>query len=70
MSVDPAAVAAFGPVAAAMDTLLDRYSDDELAVILDFFTRANEALHGHIASLRAGLHASKGEGIPEQGRKP
>src|SRR5687768_8176723 len=35
---DPAAIAAYGPVAAAMDTLLARYSDDELAVLLDFFT--------------------------------
>jgi DNA-binding MarR family transcriptional regulator len=65
---DPAAVAAFGPVAAAMDTLLTRYSDDELAVILDFFTSANEALHGHIANLRAGLRAPRGEGMPEEGR--
>jgi DNA-binding MarR family transcriptional regulator len=67
---DPAAVAVFGPVAAAMDTLVARYSDDELAVILDFFTRANEALHGHIASLRAGLHAPKREDIPQEGRRP
>lgn len=50
---DAAAVAAYGPVAAAMDELLTRYSDDELALILDFFSRANAALHGHITRLRS-----------------
>ena len=58
---DPAAIATYGPVAAAMDELLARYSDDELATILDFFSRANAALHGHIAHLRADLRASRGD---------
>jgi DNA-binding MarR family transcriptional regulator len=50
---DPAAVAAYGPIAAAMDALLTRYSDDELAVILDFFTRANAEIQANIARLRS-----------------
>jgi DNA-binding MarR family transcriptional regulator len=58
---DPAAVAAYGPVAAAMDDLLTRYTDDELALILDFFTRANAALHDHVARLRSTPRATKTE---------
>ena len=58
---DPAAVAAYGPVAAAMDALLTRYSDDELALILDFFTRANDELHAHIARLRSEPRPPKAE---------
>lgn len=50
---DPAAVVAYGPVAAAMDALLTRYSDDELATILDFFTRANAEIQASIARLRS-----------------
>ena len=56
---DPAAVVAYGPVAAAMDALLTRYSDDELATILDFFTRANAEIQANIARLRSeprGVH--------------
>jgi len=49
---DEAAVAAYGPVAAAMDRLLARYTDDQLELILDFFTRANAELHAHITHLR------------------
>ena len=64
---DPAAVAAYGPVAAAMDALLTRYGDDELAVILDFFTRANAELHAHITRLRADLRSPKAEGRREHG---
>jgi len=50
---DPAAVAAYGPVAVAMDALLTRYSDSELATILDFFTRANAEIQANIARLRS-----------------
>jgi DNA-binding MarR family transcriptional regulator len=62
---DEAAIAAYGPVAAAMERLLARYSDDELDVILDFFTRANAELHAHITHLRSETRTSKGgERVP------
>lgn len=58
---DPAAVAAYGPVAAAIDALLTRYGDDELAVILDFFTRANAEIQSHIIRLRSQRRGSQPE---------
>ena len=45
---DEATVAAYGPVASAMERLLARYTDEELELILDFITRANAELHAHI----------------------
>ena len=50
---DEATVAAYGPVASAMERLLARYTDEELELILDFITRANAELHAHITQLRS-----------------
>ena len=43
----------YEPLSRAMDELLSRYTDEELAVILDFFTRAHAIGLEHIARLRA-----------------
>jgi DNA-binding MarR family transcriptional regulator len=43
----------FRPMAQAMDELFARYSDEELALILDFATRANAITLEQIARLRA-----------------
>jgi DNA-binding MarR family transcriptional regulator len=59
---DAAVVAAYGPVAAAIDELLARYADDDLALLLDFFTRANAALHGQIGRLRSEPRPARDEG--------
>jgi DNA-binding MarR family transcriptional regulator len=50
--------AVFGPLAAAMDALLARYSDDELALLLDFATRANAVTLEQIGRLRSGARAA------------
>jgi DNA-binding MarR family transcriptional regulator len=55
------AVPVFGPVAAAMDALFARYSDDELAVLLDFATRANVVTNEQIKRLRSELRAARDE---------
>ena len=44
---------AFVPMDRAMHALLARYSDEEIAVILDFMTRAAEMTNEQIAALRA-----------------
>lgn len=43
----------FGPLAAASYALVERYTDDELALLLDFMARSNEMMHDQIARLRA-----------------
>jgi DNA-binding MarR family transcriptional regulator len=52
----------FGPVRAAMDALFARYSDDELALLLDFATRANVITQEQIARLRSESRVARGEG--------
>jgi DNA-binding MarR family transcriptional regulator len=49
----------FGPMAAATEALLARYSDDELALILDFWQRANEMTQEQIARIRAEARATQ-----------
>jgi DNA-binding MarR family transcriptional regulator len=51
----------FGPLAAAMDALFERYNDDELALLLDFATRANDITTAQIKRLRDELRETKGE---------
>jgi DNA-binding MarR family transcriptional regulator len=48
----------FGPMAAATEALLTRYSDDELALILDFWQRANDMTQEQIARIRAEARAA------------
>jgi DNA-binding MarR family transcriptional regulator len=42
----------FEPLAAAMAELCDRYTDGELATILDFMNRSDEVVRRHIRWLR------------------
>jgi DNA-binding MarR family transcriptional regulator len=42
----------FEPLAAAMAELCDRYTDGELATILDFMTRSDEVVRRHARWLR------------------
>jgi DNA-binding MarR family transcriptional regulator len=42
----------FEPFAAAMDELCSRYSDRELAIILDFMTRSQQVAHEQTVRLR------------------
>lgn len=44
----------FGPFASAIESVLAGYTDEQLALILDFSTRVNAVAHEHIARLRAG----------------
>jgi DNA-binding MarR family transcriptional regulator len=48
----------FGPMAAATAALLDRYSDDELALLLDFWERANLMTQEQIARIRSRSRAA------------
>jgi DNA-binding MarR family transcriptional regulator len=48
----------FGPMAAATAVLLDRYSDDELVLLLDFLERANTMTQEQIARIRAETRAA------------
>jgi DNA-binding MarR family transcriptional regulator len=48
----------FGPLAAATHELLTRYTDDELGLILDFYTRANDMMQGQITRLRTETRAA------------
>jgi DNA-binding MarR family transcriptional regulator len=48
----------FGPMASATAALLDRYSDDELALLLDFWERANQMTQEQIARIRAETRAA------------
>jgi DNA-binding MarR family transcriptional regulator len=50
----------YGPVAMAMGALLDRYSEAELALLLDFAERANAITLEQIARLRAESRAEAG----------
>jgi DNA-binding MarR family transcriptional regulator len=45
----------FGPLAVAMDRMLAGYSDEQLALLLDFSTRANAITLEQIARLRSEL---------------
>jgi len=59
----------FEPLAAAMAELCDRYTDRELATILDFMTRSGEVAHRHTLWLRrrAGRGGRRpGRGHPDQ----
>jgi DNA-binding MarR family transcriptional regulator len=48
----------FGPMAEATAALLARYSDDELALILDFWQRANAMTQEQIVRIRAEARAT------------
>ena len=50
----------FAPMAREMAELCERYSDEELTLLLDFFARAGQVALGHVARLRQGA-ASAGE---------
>jgi DNA-binding MarR family transcriptional regulator len=50
---------AFAAVGRAMDELFARYSDDDLALILDFATAANEVMALRVTEARAAASASK-----------
>ena len=49
----------FEPFAATFGELGDRYSDEELVVILDFMTRSREGLHQSTVDLRQAQSSSK-----------
>jgi DNA-binding MarR family transcriptional regulator len=59
----------FGPLGTATQLLLERYSDDDLAVILDFFARANAMMHEQITRLRTERRA-EAESNRQSGERP
>lgn len=50
----------FGPLTAATLAVLERYSDDELALLLGILTRLNDVMHDQIARVRAEPRESRG----------
>jgi DNA-binding MarR family transcriptional regulator len=63
---------AFTAVGRAMDDLFARYSDDDLALILDFATGANEVMAQRVAEAREAASTSKrgaaGQSVPHRFR--
>ena len=56
------AMPVFEPLATATLAVLERYSDDELALLLDILTRLNDMMLEQIARVRAEPRAASGEG--------
>ena len=52
----------FEPLATATHAVLARYSDGELALLLDILTRLNDMMHDQIARLRAEPREASGGG--------
>ena len=53
----------YGPFGAAMNALAERYSDAELALFIDYFSRSRDIIRGEIARLQS-------EAPPNRARSP
>lgn len=49
----------YAPLATAMEALYDRYSDEELGIIVDFLGKSQDIAAAHIATLRADAPSSR-----------
>jgi DNA-binding MarR family transcriptional regulator len=59
----------YGPFEQAISTLLERYSDDEIALFVDYFTRTKDVVFDQIETLKAAPR-SKTKRRPPVGKRP
>jgi DNA-binding MarR family transcriptional regulator len=59
-------LAFFGPLGERTNTIMDQFTEDELAVIAQFLSTLAESLHEHVRELEGGGNAALGRATGEQ----